>query len=475
MFFVTVKTDTSLTGSSFLDSPPSRGMTAFMFLLLTTAFLFNCSYPVDTAGGAGSETTNTISGTLMRESDTPAADVKVFLRSPGYSKSPVLTKRGVDSTFTMVTATDRKGKFMFELEDADTGAMVLEAIADPLHAIKIAFEKPEGEAVKLGERIMKPVGGVSGMVTLPVGDQGNALVQVMGTPRYVQLENGSLSFSISGLPAGSYTVRASGYNPDRTAIETIVEVEPGRMATGVEMELGESDPPWLRPGWDLTFQDEFGGTGVDLNKWEPRDIFESTRNQELQAYLEEAVGVGDGMAVLSCEKRQVAYGGVTKEYVSGMINSHGNFAQQFGRFEIRCRNAAGQGYRSSFWMMQEGDSAVWPPELVIMNRNGDNDTRLDVNIQWLQDTVIQKDYYGYDTTGLSDGFHIYACEWEADVIRWYVDGIMFYEYRGEGIPQAPMFMMVNLSIGGRFGGDPGPDTPFPGVFEVDYVRVYKHE
>jgi beta-glucanase (GH16 family) len=37
---------------------------------------------------------------------------------------------------------------------------------------------------------------------------------------------------------------------------------------------------------------------------------------------------------------------------------------------------------------------------------------------------------------------------------------------------APMFLLLNLAIGGDLGG-PVDDTIFPRAMEVDYVRVYQ--
>ncbi len=36
----------------------------------------------------------------------------------------------------------------------------------------------------------------------------------------------------------------------------------------------------------------------------------------------------------------------------------------------------------------------------------------------------------------------------------------------------PHYIIVNLAIGGTNGGDPN-ETPFPSLYEIDYVRVYQ--
>ena len=36
----------------------------------------------------------------------------------------------------------------------------------------------------------------------------------------------------------------------------------------------------------------------------------------------------------------------------------------------------------------------------------------------------------------------------------------------------PHYLLLNLAIGGLWGGDPSNST-FPGKYEVDYVRIYQ--
>ena len=37
----------------------------------------------------------------------------------------------------------------------------------------------------------------------------------------------------------------------------------------------------------------------------------------------------------------------------------------------------------------------------------------------------------------------------------------------------PFFMLLNVAVGGNFGGAVGPDTTFPHQTLVDYVRLYQ--
>ena len=37
----------------------------------------------------------------------------------------------------------------------------------------------------------------------------------------------------------------------------------------------------------------------------------------------------------------------------------------------------------------------------------------------------------------------------------------------------PFYLLMNLAVGGQFGGNPDATTVFPAEMQVDYVRVYE--
>jgi beta-glucanase (GH16 family) len=83
---------------------------------------------------------------------------------------------------------------------------------------------------------------------------------------------------------------------------------------------------------------------------------------------------------------------------------------------------------------------------------------------------------GGSPVNFHDGFHVYAVEWEATQLRFYVDGTLHYtvnETANRPIFETPMNIILNLAVGGNFGGDPNATTVFPQVMDVDYVRVWQ--
>jgi beta-glucanase (GH16 family) len=80
----------------------------------------------------------------------------------------------------------------------------------------------------------------------------------------------------------------------------------------------------------------------------------------------------------------------------------------------------------------------------------------------------------------SDDFHLFAVEWEPNVIRFYVDGRSYKTGTPADLPGVtswvfdhPFFIILNVAVGGDWPGSPDPTTIFPQQMLVDYVRVYQ--
>jgi beta-glucanase (GH16 family) len=78
----------------------------------------------------------------------------------------------------------------------------------------------------------------------------------------------------------------------------------------------------------------------------------------------------------------------------------------------------------------------------------------------------------FDGPDFTAGFHVFAIEWSAGELRWFIDGTecarVFHD-----VPDKAMFLLLNTSIGGDWPGPPGRQTVLPEEFQIDYVRVYQ--
>ena len=103
--------------------------------------------------------------------------------------------------------------------------------------------------------------------------------------------------------------------------------------------------------WVLTFSEEFDKAELSYPKWVPHDPWGHERNREGQAYVPSAIEVRDGTARITARRELASYDGRQREFTSGIMTTVGSFAQTYGRFEIRCRAAAGKGLESKFWLL----------------------------------------------------------------------------------------------------------------------------
>ena len=81
-----------------------------------------------------------------------------------------------------------------------------------------------------------------------------------------------------------------------------------------------------------------------------------------------------------------------------------------------------------------------------------------------------------------DSFHLYSIEWTPEKMDFFLDNTLYNHIENEHKTvaewpfDAPFFLLLNLAVGGNWGGQKGVDTSvFPAAMEVDYVRVYKQD
>ncbi|WP_147803940.1 glycoside hydrolase family 16 protein [Alkalicoccus halolimnae] len=250
------------------------------------------------------------------------------------------------------------------------------------------------------------------------------------------------------------------------------------------------------PNWQMTWQDEFEGEELDTSKWridngngfyDGDEWVEGWGNNELQSYQEDNVKVQDGKLILEAREESVSDEEGDYEYTSGKVLTDELFSQAYGRFEASMKLPEGQGYWPAFWMMPEDDIyGGWAAsgEIDIMENRGSETDKVGAAIHygdlWPANTYSEESYQFPEGQSTTD-FNEYAIEWEPGEIRWYVNDEL-YSTKTEwgtkyGEYPAPFdqefHMILNLAVGGWYGGEPDETTEFPGQVEVDYVRVYE--
>jgi len=254
-----------------------------------------------------------------------------------------------------------------------------------------------------------------------------------------------------------------------------------------------------RPGWQLTWSDEFDGNALDTGKWTPED--HSTfgeGNKELACLMARKanVEVSGGLLTLRAirEKIPVICGDNDRrfpngrDYTSAMLSTEGKAAWHQGRFEMRAKlplaPGESKGLWPAFWMRPE--SGTGDGELDIMEAIG-TASASHPEAGTVHHTLWYdgKGTYPKQSTvvpvagGVSDGFHTYAAEWDPGVVRFYVDGKLTFERNRDSAPwideafAGQFYIRLNLAVGGTFPGSPDSKTALPADMQVDWVRVYQ--
>ncbi|MBL4689553.1 MAG: family 16 glycosylhydrolase [Nannocystaceae bacterium] len=230
------------------------------------------------------------------------------------------------------------------------------------------------------------------------------------------------------------------------------------------------------PGWVLAWNDEFETSSLDTSRWEALNRKDSFNNEK-QYYLPDQVSVSGGQLHLTATDQPLA----GKPYRSGLVRTWGE--QTFGRWEVRADLPTTQGMWPAIWLLPR--TVTWPlgGEIDIMENRGSEPFKTSSAYHWNTTPGTSNFAFGeYSATqggqpvNFHEGFHNYAVEWEADQIRYYVDDNLHFTVDSPQAPQTvPMSLIINLAVGGDFGGDPDGTTVFPQNFDIEYVRVWQRD
>lgn len=254
----------------------------------------------------------------------------------------------------------------------------------------------------------------------------------------------------------------------------------------------EDDDAAANDPWVLVWSDEFNvptdDNRPDPSKWTYELGASGYGNEEKQNYTDRVenacYAIEDNEGCLKITALADNYQGV--RYSSARIKTEGRFAATYGRFEARMKLPFGPGMWPAFWMLGANyDTATWPRcgEIDIMENKGFQPNIVSSALHCPNHSGGNPftSTFGYQNQRFDTGFHIFAVEWGIDKIEFSVDGNVYHTVSASEMSKAdwvfdhPFFIIINLAVGGVFGGDPTDDTVFPQSLYVDYVRVYQRK
>lgn len=246
--------------------------------------------------------------------------------------------------------------------------------------------------------------------------------------------------------------------------------------------LAQAPDANAQTSWQLVWSDEFNGTSVNTSNWTFETGGGGWGNNELQYYTNGSnASVANGVLTITANRVSGGYSCWygTCQYTSTRMNTKGKREFQYGRIEARMALPMGQGIWPAFWMLGANfPNTPWPAsgEIDIME-HVNNENRTHGTIHW--DTNGYASYGGPSGPVDVTAYHTYAIEWNSSAIKWFIDGVQFWEaniqnnINGTEEFHRPFFMILNLAVGGNWPGSPNSTTVFPSRLAVDYVRVYQ--
>ena len=273
-----------------------------------------------------------------------------------------------------------------------------------------------------------------------------------------------------------------------------------------------------RPGWELTFSDEFDGNALDLSKWRPK-ANESAPGLERhggqqQFYVPEMCKVVDGALVIGTRRQRdvrtaaTPHGGAVGHrgrgdqypFLSCWVDTKEAFTQTYGRVEIRAKIPESKcpGIWPQHWMLPDPERSVpkracWPlgGQIDIMQSYGRG-----LGGPGTRAGTVESGYHfapkaecgaeGFSRSAyppmmdpaidFSADFHTYAVEWSKDSLTFTVDGHPVHHltrFNVPIIPRWPFYLILNTAVS-PFGMPAALNQCDDDMFHyVDYVRVYK--
>lgn len=245
------------------------------------------------------------------------------------------------------------------------------------------------------------------------------------------------------------------------------------------VELKEKEP--FDDSFDtLVWEDDFNETMLNEEFWN----FELADgcpdlcgwgNNELQNYTDRNHRIEDGILIISVQKE-------SEGYTSTRITTKDKKEFQYGKIEARLKVPVGDGLWPAFWALgYDIDELQWPlcGEIDIMEYVGRRPGEV-------FNTLHTQSSYGDSVNSkitafpnVEDDFHVFGIKWTPEVITFLIDNKAVYSYspvskNGDNWPfNKPFYLLLNVAVGGNFGGPVGQNTVFPQEFLIDYVRVYQ--
>tara|TARA_R110002096_G_scaffold232712_4_gene422633 strand:- start:1478 stop:2278 length:801 start_codon:yes stop_codon:yes gene_type:complete len=203
-------------------------------------------------------------------------------------------------------------------------------------------------------------------------------------------------------------------------------------------------------------------------------------NNERQTYTSEHKNLRTegGALIIEAHKNET--------YTSAKITSQKLPGWTYGKISVRAKLPKGVGTWPAIWMLPDDSKhGSWPKsgEIDIMEHVGFNEGHVHGTVH----TEAYNHKIGTQKGGdiflpsATNTFHTYTITWTDQTIFWLIDGQQYFRFDKQASDTTaewpfdnPFHLILNLAIGGDWGGIEGVDEKaFPARFEIDWVKVWQ--
>lgn len=256
--------------------------------------------------------------------------------------------------------------------------------------------------------------------------------------------------------------------------------------------------------WTKIWGDEFNSDALNKTTWSYHPRYSSTWNRFCAQGDAEGQTVntfGNGYYNAWCVPTdKAAFPNEEKNMISGAIYTGGKFTFHYGRIEARIKTNPYRGNFPAFWLMPASNAeGGWP-------RSGEIDIWEQIDASDRAHSTVHTGWTGWrNYCGWTEGpkqsspansgnvavndvytWHYYALEWDAEELRWYVDGKHTFTYKNMHYSEPgtnyteqicwpfykDFYVILNQSVGdGSWAAS--ADLSHTYLTQFDYVRVYQ--
>jgi beta-glucanase (GH16 family) len=216
--------------------------------------------------------------------------------------------------------------------------------------------------------------------------------------------------------------------------------------------------------------DEFDGTTLNSSKW--WNYNPGWNGRQPGYFSPNNVTVSDGKLHLTTRAETLpdlptGYHTYTTAAVKGKT------LVKYGYYEIRCRPMKSKA-SSAFWFYRDTPQEWTEIDVFETCGAGSWNNKYNMNVHVFRSPTVTRHLSNSSTWKppfvMSDDFHVYALEWNKDVIKWWVNGAVVRTLSNTHWHQ-PLHLNLDSETFPKWFGLPDKET-LPATFSIDYVRSW---